>query len=110
MGAGKKPVNIFKGLRSEDEPREVINWRLWFAVVSFGIMGAARGVDEGLISGMFVCHRYDHSKTNGGIGTIGTPNFKKITGLSKMNATEAANVTANISAMVQIGSVGGALL
>lgn len=48
-GAGKKPVNIFR-ISLGDEPREVNNWRLWFAVLSFGIMGAARGIDEGLIS------------------------------------------------------------
>lgn len=51
-GGGGKPLNIFRlGRALEDEPKEVINWRLWFAVFSFGIMGAARGVDEGLISG-----------------------------------------------------------
>jgi len=53
-GGGGKPLNIFRLGRSlEDEPKEVLNWRLWFAVFSFGIMGAARGVDEGLISGTF---------------------------------------------------------
>lgn len=53
MGAGaKKPTNIFK-LSLGDDPKEVNNWRLWFAVFSFGIMGAARGIDEGLISGTF---------------------------------------------------------
>jgi hypothetical protein len=46
MGAGKKPVNIFT-LSRGDDPKEVFNWRLWFAVFSFGIMGAARGIDEG---------------------------------------------------------------
>lgn len=51
-GGGGKPLNIFRlGSALADEPREVLNWRLWFAVFSFGIMGAARGVDEGLISG-----------------------------------------------------------
>lgn len=50
MAGGKKPVNIFK-LKLGDDPKEVLNWRLWFAVFSFGIMGAARGIDEGLISG-----------------------------------------------------------
>ena len=51
MGGGGKPLNIFK-LNLGEDPKEVINWRLWFAVFSFGIMGAARGIDEGLISGM----------------------------------------------------------
>lgn len=41
-GGGGKPQNIFK-LNRGDDPKEVLNWRLWFAVVSFGIMGAARG-------------------------------------------------------------------
>ena len=49
-GGGGKPQNIFR-LNRGDEPKEVINWKLWFAVFSFGIMGAARGIDEGLISG-----------------------------------------------------------
>jgi len=42
-GGGGKPQNIFK-LNRGDDPKEVLNWRLWFAVVSFGIMGAARGM------------------------------------------------------------------
>ena len=49
-GGGGKPQNIFKINRGND-PKEAFNWRLWFAVLSFGIMGAARGIDEGLISG-----------------------------------------------------------
>lgn len=49
-GGVKKPINIFK-LGSRDEPKQVFNWRLWFAVLSFGLLGIARGVDEGLISG-----------------------------------------------------------
>jgi hypothetical protein len=43
MGAGGKALNIFK-FNKGDDPNEVINWRLWFAVFSFGIMGAARGM------------------------------------------------------------------
>jgi hypothetical protein len=38
-GGGGKPLNIFRlGSSLSDEPREVLNWRLWFAVFSFGIM------------------------------------------------------------------------
>jgi len=91
-GGGGKPQNIFK-LNRGDDPKEVLNWRLWFAVLSFGIMGAARGIDEGLIS-----------------GTIGKKNFRDSLGLDKMSEHEYANVEGNISAMVQIGSVGGAAL
>jgi MFS family permease len=90
MGAGGKPINIFK-LNTGDDPREVLNWRLWFAVFSFGIMGAARGVDEGLIS-----------------GTLASKNFQALLKLDHLSDTEYANVKANISSMVQIGSVAGA--
>ena len=51
-GGVKKPVNIFK-LKDVGEPQGVFNWRLWFSVFAFGLMGAARGIDEGLISGAF---------------------------------------------------------
>jgi MFS family permease len=91
-GGGGKPQNIFR-LQLGDEPREVINWKLWFAVFSFGIMGAARGVDEGLIS-----------------GTFNTEHFQKLLGFDKLDDSAYANVKGNVSAMVQIGSVGGAAL
>jgi MFS family permease len=92
MAPGKKPVNIFK-LNRGDDPREVFNWRLWFAVFSFGLMGAARGVDEGLIS-----------------GTFNTGNFQSLLGLDTLDDVTYANIKGDVSAMVQIGSVGGALL
>jgi hypothetical protein len=91
-GGVKKPVNIFK-LKNLEDPREVFNWRLWFAVFSFGLMGAARGIDEGLISGAF------NSK-----------NFQNSINFSKYSAVDQTNIKGNVSAMVQIGSVGGALL
>ncbi|CAG8952430.1 hypothetical protein HYFRA_00001177 [Hymenoscyphus fraxineus] len=91
-GGGGRPQNIFK-LNRGDDPKEVLNWRLWFAVLSFGIMGAARGIDEGLIS-----------------GTLAKKNFTQKLGFDKMDDVELANVKGNISAMVQIGSVGGAAL
>lgn len=91
-GGVKKPVNIFK-LKDLNDPKEVFNWRLWFAVISFGLMGAARGIDEGLISGAF------NSK-----------NFQESIHFSSYSTVEKANIKANVSAMVQIGSVGGALL
>ncbi|KAK5942100.1 hypothetical protein PMZ80_006053 [Knufia obscura] len=93
MGAGaKKPTNIFK-LSLGDDPKEVNNWRLWFAVFSFGIMGAARGIDEGLIS-----------------GTFNTDQFQELLHFNDLEETAYANVKGNVSAMVQIGSVAGALL
>ena len=93
MGAGaKKPTNIFK-LSLGDDPKEVNNWRLWFAVFSFGIMGAARGIDEGLIS-----------------GTFNTKAFQNLLHLKQLDEVEYANIKGNVSAMVQIGSVLGALV
>ncbi|TVY82199.1 putative quinate permease [Lachnellula suecica] len=89
-GGGGRPQNIFR-LNRGDDPKEVLNWRLWFAVLSFGIMGAARGIDEGLIS-----------------GTLSKTHFIKLLKFDEMSENEFVNVKANISAMVQIGSVGGA--
>lgn len=91
-GGVKKPVNIFK-LKNSDEPKEIFNWRLWFAVVSFGLMGAARGVDEGLISGAF-----------------SSKDFQKTINYSSYSHIEQTNIKANVTAMVQIGSVAGALM
>ena len=91
-GGAKKPVNIFR-LKDLGEPKQVFNWRLWFAVVSFGLMGAARGVDEGLISGAF------NSK-----------DFQKYIHYDTYSEVEQTNIKGNVTAMVQIGSVGGALL
>ncbi|KAI1276840.1 major facilitator superfamily transporter quinate [Xylaria sp. FL0933] len=91
-GGVKKPVNIFK-LKDLDEPKGVFNWRLWFAVISFGLLGAARGVDEGLINGAF------NSKV-----------FQASINYESYSETEQANIKANVSAMVQVGSVAGALI
>ena len=91
-GGAKKPVNIFR-LKDLGEPKEIFNWRLWFAVISFGLMGAARGVDEGLISGAF------NSK-----------DFQKYINYGAYSEVEQTNIKGNVTAMVQIGSVGGALL
>lgn len=90
-GGVKKPINVFR-LKNLGEPKGVFNWRLWFAVLSFGLLGAARGVDEGLISGAF------NSK-----------DFQRTIHYSTYSKVEQANIKANVSAMVQIGSVGGAL-
>lgn len=91
-GGVKKPVNIFR-LKDLGEPKNVFNWRLWFAVISFGLLGAARGVDEGLISGAF------NSK-----------DFQAYIHYESYSKVDQTNIKANVSAMVQIGSVGGALL
>ncbi|KAI1073410.1 putative MFS quinate transporter [Whalleya microplaca] len=90
-GGVKKPVNIFK-LKDLGEPKNVFNWRLWFAVISFGLLGAARGVDEGLINGAF-----------------NSVDFQSTINYESYSLVEKTNIKANVSSMVQIGSVGGAL-
>ncbi|KAI5462047.1 general substrate transporter [Mariannaea sp. PMI_226] len=91
-GGVKKPVNVFK-LKDIGEPKGVFNWRLWFSVVSFALLGAARGIDEGLISGAFKSH-----------------NFQEAIHYDSYSKVAQANIKANVSAMVQIGSVAGALI
>ncbi|KAH8784620.1 quinate permease [Hyaloscypha finlandica] len=79
-----------------ETPREAFNWRLAFSVLCFGLMGAARGLDEGLI-GTTVTQKSFINEYN-----------LKLT--KSQNATQLAQRTGNITAMVQIGSVGGALI
>lgn len=92
MVGSKKPINVFR-LGKTGEPSEIFNWRLWFAVLAFGLLGGARGVDEGLISGAF-----------------NSEDFQNFINLNSYSEIEQANIKGNVSAMVQIGSVGGALL
>ncbi|KAK8051471.1 MFS quinate transporter [Apiospora rasikravindrae] len=88
----KKPVNIFK-LKNLGEPKNVFNCRLWFTVISFGLLGAARGVDEGLIAGAF-----------------GSADFQETINLSSYSLVEQTNIKGNVAAMVQLGSIGGAII
>ena len=62
-------------------------------MISKTITDTRLGIDEGLIS-----------------GTLAKTHFIKLLGLDQMDKVELANVKGNISAMVQIGSVGGAAL
>ncbi|KAK6003417.1 hypothetical protein QM012_009188 [Aureobasidium pullulans] len=79
---------------AKDLPEEVLNWRLGYAVLVFGLLGAARGLDEGL---------------------IGTTASQKsfITQFKLKNphltSNEQANLLSNITSMVQLGSIFGAL-
>lgn len=91
-GGVKKPVNVFR-LKNLGLPKEVFNWRLWFSVLSFGLLGAARGVDEGLISGAF------NSK-----------DFQSTIHYDQYDEVAQSNIKGNVSAMVQLGSVAGALI
>lgn len=77
----------------KDTPNEVINWRLWYGVFVFGLMGAARGIDEGLI------------------GTASTLKpFRERFGLDEGSESEQADRLGNITSMVQMGSILGALI
>ncbi|GAB7349181.1 hypothetical protein MBLNU459_g8116t1 [Dothideomycetes sp. NU459] len=79
----------------KDTPREVLNWRLWYGVVVFGLMGAARGLDEGLIG--------TTTSQKSFIAQFGLKNAH----LSKI---EQANLLSNITSMVQLGSILGSLI
>lgn len=91
-GGVKKPINIFR-LGDLGEPKGVFNWRLWFAVISFGLLGAARGIDEGLIGGAF---RSKH--------------FQDLIHYDSYSEVEQANIKGNVTSMVLLGSVAGSLL
>ena len=90
--AGGAALNIFR-MGNSGLPKAVLNRHLWLAVLTFGLMGAARGVDEGLITGIF-----------------NTDIFKSSLGLDDLGTDALADVKGNVSSMVQLGSIPGALL
>lgn len=91
-GGVKKPINIFK-LKQLDIPRNTLNWRLWLAVLNFGLLGTARGIDEGLITAAF-----------------NSPSFQKLIHFEQFSAVEQANIKGNVTAMVLLGSIPGSLM
>ena len=80
---------------TSDAPKEIFNRTLYLSILVFGVLGSARGYDEGNIS-----------------GTLAQVSFKKTFGLSDPHKSkdEVANLKSNIAAMVQLGSIGGSLL
>ena len=89
-------MNKFRWNRKEDgSPKEIYNRSLYLSVLIFGVLGCARGYDEGNIS-----------------GSIAQKSFKDFFGLSDTSKTEdeRANLKSNITAMVQLGSIGGSLI
>lgn len=76
-----------------DTPHQVLNWRLYWSTFVFGILGASRGLDEGLVGGM-----------------VGMKSFKHEFPMDQGNKDEQANRESNITSMVQLGSIAGALL
>ncbi|KAH7066959.1 MFS quinate transporter-like protein [Paraphoma chrysanthemicola] len=79
----------------KDTPKESLNWRLWFGVFVFGLMGAARGIDEGLIG-----------------TTAELKPFREKFGLDDPSKSkhEIAELLSNITSMVQMGSILGAMI
>lgn len=71
-----------------ETPKSALNWRLALAVVGMGLLGASRGIDEGLIGGM-----------------ISQKTFEKDFGIPAKSNKES-----NVTAMVQLFSVLGAIL
>lgn len=92
MAGSKKPVNIFR-LKNTGIPHEAFNWRLWFAVSTFALMGCARSIDEGLITGAF-----------------NSDSFQQLIHFEDYSEVEQANIKGNVTAMVLLGSIGGALM
>ncbi|CDO96631.1 unnamed protein product [Kluyveromyces dobzhanskii CBS 2104] len=78
-----------------DSPPEVYNWTLYMSILVFGILGAARGYDEGNVS-----------------GSVAQVSFQNQFGLADKtkSASYLANLKSNITSMVQLGSIGGTLI
>lgn len=76
-----------------DTPKEVLNWRLYWCTFVFGILGASRGLDEGLVGGM-----------------VGMKSFKHAFHMEEGSKADIANRESNVTSMVQLGSIAGALL
>lgn len=78
-----------------DSPKEIYNWTLYLTVFVFGILGAARGLDEGNIS-----------------GNVAQVSFSTLFGLSDKSKlkSQLADLKSNITSMVQVGSIAGAII
>lgn len=74
-------------------PRQIYNRRLYLSIFVFGMLGAARGLDEGNIS-----------------ANMGQASFRKQFKVDDPNKSRAqlAYLQSNIALMVQLGSIGGA--
>ena len=79
----------------KETPKAALNWRLWYGVFVFGLMGAARGIDEGLIG-----------------TTSELAPFRQKFGLDDPDKSphDIADLLSNITSMVQMGSILGALI
>ncbi|KAF3992992.1 hypothetical protein FT663_00319 [Candidozyma haemuli var. vulneris] len=92
----QKPKRKFRWrVEDHDSPKEIYNKALYLSVMVFGILGAARGLDEGNIG-----------------SNISLPSFRERFGFNDPTKSEGeiADLKSNIASMVQLGCVGGALL
>lgn len=90
------PARTFRWKVSDDHsPPQVYNRTLYLSVMVFGILGCARGYDDGCIA-----------------GAVTQPSFIKKFGLADKTKTvgQLANLKSNITSMVQLGAIGGAIL
>lgn len=78
-----------------DSPKQIYNLTLYLTVFVFGILGAARGLDEGNISGNVAQVSFQHQ--------FGLKDKSKLSG-------QLADLKSNITSMVQVGAIGGALM
>ncbi|KAJ5591414.1 Major facilitator superfamily domain general substrate transporter [Penicillium hetheringtonii] len=84
---------IPKSRQIRDTPDEAFNWKLFWSAAVFGLLGASRGLDEGLVGGM-----------------VSLESFKNEFRLEDGSSSEQANKLSNITSMVQLGSIVGAFL
>lgn len=68
-------------------------WCLFIGVLVFGMLGAARGLDEGTVS-----------------GNLSQSSFQMQFGFHKRPAKEVADIKSNIASMVLVGSIAGTIL
>lgn len=96
VAEAKAPKSRFRWKVVDDHsPPQIYNWTLYLSVFVFGILGSARGYDDGCIS-----------------GAVTQASFIKQFGLAAkgQSATALANLKSNITSMVQLGSIGGAII
>jgi sugar porter (SP) family MFS transporter len=90
------PFQRSLGASAIGTPPQIFNSVLFLGTMIFGILGAARGFDEGNVSGM-----------------LASPHFQKLFGLKlddNHTAAQVADTKGNIAGMVQLCSIGGALI
>ncbi|KDN53068.1 quinate permease [Tilletiaria anomala UBC 951] len=69
-------------------PKEALNWRFFLAIIAIGILGAARGLDEGIISSQTSQKAF----------------------INSYGVRPGSDMQSNITSMVQIASVAGSIL